>query len=219
MTHEGWRGPLIAPAVDAWHVHPMPGPDKDPYLWRKIVIVGAALLLAVIATYVTIIMPRQPEKHSDAARGTVIYAANCAGCHGHNLEGQPGWHHVNTAGRLPAPPLDGTGHAWRHSNAELFHMVKFSVLDEAGPGYRTDMPAFDNKLTDDDIRRVLAYIHGRWPSGIQAAQAFLNPDHAGMPDHVDADWRLPADCEEPGRGKPIPIARTTGEGAPIQFQP
>jgi len=68
------------------------------------------------------------------------------------------------------------------------------------------MPAFDGKLPDADIQAVLAYIHGRWPSGIQAAQAFLNPDHAGMPDHVDTDWRLPADCEEPARGKPAKTA-------------
>ena len=106
---------------------------------------------------------------------------NCATCHGAKLQGQPDWHHVNAAGRLPAPPLDGTGHGWRHSNDELFHMVKFSVLDQAGPGYKTDMPAFGGKLTDDDIRAVLAFIHSRWPSGIQAAQSFLNPNHEGMP--------------------------------------
>ncbi len=180
----------------------MSGPGKDPYLWRKILIVGAALALAMAATYVTVMVPRQQVRHADAGRGAAVYAANCAGCHGENMQGQPDWHHLNAAGRLPAPPLDGTGHGWRHSNAELFHMVKFSVLDQAGPGYRTDMPAFDGKLSDDDINAVLGYIHSRWPSGIQAAQSFLNPDHAGMPDHIDGDWRLPADCEEPERGKP-----------------
>jgi len=195
---------------------PMPGPTKDPYLLRKILIVGAAIVLAAIAAYVTVILPRQRAQQSGAGRGATIYAANCAGCHGHKLEGQPGWHQVNAAGRLPAPPLDGTGHGWRHSTAELFHMVKFSVLDQAGPDYRTDMPAFDGKLGDGDIKAVLAYIHGQWPSGIQAAQAFLNPDHAGMPDHIDGDWRLPADCDEPVRGKQNPLARATGAGAAAQ---
>jgi mono/diheme cytochrome c family protein len=176
----------------------MAGPTQDPYFWRKIIIVAAAVVLAAIATYVTVVMPQRQEQHSGAA----LYAANCAGCHGQKLEGQPDWHHLNAAGRLPAPPLDGTGHGWRHSTDELFHMVKFSVLDEAGPGYLTDMPAFSGKLSDDDIRAVLAYIRAQWPSGIQAAQAFLNPDHAGMPAHIDGDWRLPPDCEEPERGKP-----------------
>jgi mono/diheme cytochrome c family protein len=181
----------------------MAGQTQDPYLLRKILIVGAAIALAAIAAYVTVVVPRQREQ-SDAGRGATIYAANCAGCHGQKLEGQPDWHHLNAAGRLPAPPLDGTGHGWRHSTAELFHMVKFSVLDQAGPDYKTDMPAFDGKLTDSDIDAVLAYIHGQWPSGIQAAQAFLNPDHAGMPAHIDGDWRLPADCDEPVRGKANP---------------
>jgi mono/diheme cytochrome c family protein len=180
----------------------MAGSPKDPFLWRKIAIVGSAVILAAIATYLTILVPRQRAGHSGIQRGATVYAANCAGCHGQSLEGQPNWHHLNAAGRLPAPPLDGTGHGWRHSNAELFHMVKFSVLDQAGPDYKTDMPAFDGTLSDADITAVLGYIHSRWPSGIQAAQAFLNPDHAGMPDHIDGDWRLPADCEEPARGKP-----------------
>lgn len=184
----------------------MAGPSKDPYLVRKILIVGAAIVLAAAATYVTVLVPHQRAQHSDTGHGAAVYAANCAGCHGQKLEGQPDWHHLNAAGRLPAPPLDGTGHGWRHSNAELLHMVKFSVLDQAGPGYQTDMPAFDGKLSDADISAVLAYIHSRWPSGIQAAQAFLNPDHAGMPDRIDGDWRLPADCEEPERRKPAKTA-------------
>src|ERR1700734_2825068 len=106
----------------------MRSPTKDPSLLRKIRIVGAAIVLAAIAAYVTVVVPRQRAQQSDAGRGATVYAANCAGCHGQKLEGQPDWHHLNAAGRLPAPPLDGTGHGWRHSTAELFHMVKFSVL-------------------------------------------------------------------------------------------
>jgi mono/diheme cytochrome c family protein len=190
----------------------MAGPNQDPLFWRKILIVAAALVLAAAAAYVTVVMPQRQDQRSDAARGATLYAGDCAGCHGQKLEGQPNWRHVNAAGRPPAPPLDGTGHGWRHSNAELFHMVKFSVLDQAGPGYQTDMPAFDGKLSDDDIRAILAYVHSRWPSGIQAAQAFLNPDHAGMPDHIDGDWRLPPDCDEPVRGK-TPTKEASGPEA------
>ena len=161
-------------------------------------------MLAGVGFYVLTLTPNNDERRSSAGRGALIYQANCAGCHGDRLEGQPDWHHLNAAGRLPAPPLDGTGHGWRHSDAELFHMVKFSVLDQAGPDYQTDMPAFEGKLPDADITAVLAYIHTQWPAGIQAAQSFLNPDHVGMPAHIDSDWRLPADCEEPKRGKQAP---------------
>jgi mono/diheme cytochrome c family protein len=137
-----------------------------------------------------------------AERGHAIYVARCASCHGAALQGQPDWHHVDSRGRLPAPPLDGTGHAWRHSDEELFHLIKFSVLDLAGPGYETNMPAFGKELSDPEIRALVAFIRSRWPSGVQAAQSFLNPGHAGMPAHVDSDWRLPADCDEPVRRAP-----------------
>jgi mono/diheme cytochrome c family protein len=194
----------------------MSGPERDPHLLRKILIVGAAVALAGAASYALVFAPHKAWQQANVARGARVYQTNCAGCHGDKLQGQPDWHHLNAAGRLPAPPLDGTGHGFRHSNAELFHIVKFSVLDQAGPDYRTDMPAFDGKLSDDDIHAVLAYIHAQWPAGVQAAQSFLNPDHAGMPDHVDADWRLPPDCEEPAREKKVvaekPPVRETGGG-------
>ena len=184
----------------------MAGLTSDQKILRKILIAGAALALAGLASYALVLAPRQAQRRTSVEQGALVYNANCASCHGAKMEGQPDWRRLNAAGRLPAPPLDGTGHGWRHSNAELFHMVKFSVLDQAGPDYQTDMPAFDGKLSDDDILAVLSYIHAGWPSGIQAAQSFLNPDHAGMPDHIDSDWRLPPDCEEPVRGKKPPAA-------------
>ena len=81
----------------------MAGPTQDPFLWRKILILAAIVVLAAIATYVTVIVPRQ-DQHSGTAHGAALYAANCAGCHGQKLEGQADWHHLNAAGRLPAPP-------------------------------------------------------------------------------------------------------------------
>jgi mono/diheme cytochrome c family protein len=206
LSLAGWTVPHCAMRPRVACADAMVGPPNDTQMLRKVIIVGGAVALAAAASYALIVVPRQAERQASAAHGAMIYAANCAGCHGDRLQGQADWKHVNAQGRLPAPPLDGTGHGWRHSNAELFHMVKFSVLDQAGPDYQTDMPAFAGKLSDPDIADVLAYIHAQWPSGIQAAQSFLNPDHAGMPDHIDGDWRLPADCEEPVRRGKIPVA-------------
>ena len=191
----------------------MAGTAASPSFVRKALIAGVAVALAGAASYALIFTPRRAQAE---LRGATLYAAHCAGCHGARLEGQPGWKHVNAAGRLPAPPLDGSGHGWRHSNAELFHMVKFSVLGQAGPDYQTDMPAFAGRLSDDDITAVLRFIHGQWPSGIQAAQSFLNPNHEGMPDHIDSDWRLPPDCDEPVRGTKPPSVDASGgaDGGP-----
>jgi mono/diheme cytochrome c family protein len=185
----------------------MPGSSK---IVRYAAIASIAILAVVAAAYGYQHFQPSPE------RGASLYGEHCAACHGVERQGQPDWRKVNAAGLLPAPPLDGTGHGWRHSDAELLHMIKFSVLDQAGPGYKTGMPAFGGKLSDRDIRSILAFIKSRWPSGIQAAQSFLNPDHAGMPDHVDGDWRLPADCDEPVRGAPVaPQSEQRGAPSPM----
>ncbi len=183
---------------------------KNPNMIRSALIsTAAAFVMAAFAAGLTYLAfhrfhapAEAPVATGNVERGALVYLDNCASCHGAKLEGQPEWRHINAAGRLPAPPLDGTGHGWRHSDAELFHMIKFSVLAEAGPGYQTDMPAFEKSLPDSDIFSVVAFIRSRWPVGIQAAQSFLNPDRAGMPLHVDSDWRLPPDCEEPLRTGP-----------------
>jgi mono/diheme cytochrome c family protein len=172
---------------------------QNDFVRRFLIATAAAILLAAVAAAATVWIAHHARSATPGEHGKVIYADRCAACHGAALGGQREWRHANAQGRLPAPPLDGTGHAWRHGDAELFHIIKFSLLDLAGPGYQTDMPAFAKDLSDADIHALVAFIKGTWPPGIQAAQAFLNPDHAGMPDHVDADWRLPGDCEEPVR--------------------
>jgi mono/diheme cytochrome c family protein len=42
----------------------------------------------------------------------------------------------------------------------------------APPGYESDMPAFAGKLSDEEIRAVLAYIKSHWTSAdVLAARA------------------------------------------------
>ena len=62
----------------------------------------------------------QPDNASVVAQGKEIYAANCASCHGDNLEGQPNWRSPDADGYLPAPPHDKSGHTWHHPDAMLF---------------------------------------------------------------------------------------------------
>jgi mono/diheme cytochrome c family protein len=44
------------------------------------------------------------------AQGERIYLAQCASCHGRELEGQPDWQSPLPNGRMPAPPHDDSGH-------------------------------------------------------------------------------------------------------------
>jgi mono/diheme cytochrome c family protein len=104
------------------------------------------------------------------AGGRQLYAANCAGCHGVELEGQPDWMLRLPNGRLPAPPHDETGHTWHHSDEQLFTITKFG-LQAIAPGYESDMPAFEQVLTDDEISSILDYIRSSWPERERAYQA------------------------------------------------
>ena len=103
--------------------------------------------------------------------GRQIYADNCATCHGADLQGQPDWKQRLANGRMPAPPHDATGHTWHHSDRDLYNLTKLGVATVMGNGYESDMPAFGGKLSDDDIRAVLAYIRNTWPVRVQQAQA------------------------------------------------
>src|SRR5690349_8579944 len=126
-------------------------------------------------------------------RGDRIYAAECAGCHGAHLEGQSNWQVADARGHVRAPPHDGTGHSWEHSDEDLFRLTKNSVYDTAPEGYVSDMPAFASRLSDAEIWAVLAFIKSTWPAGVRAAQATRNPGLRGLAS-LSGDWSFPPDC-------------------------
>ena len=115
-----------------------------------------------------------PDDAAQVAQGRAVYAAQCASCHGANLEGQPDWRVRLPNGRLPAPPHDESGHTWHHPDAVLFEITRDGITAYAPKGYESDMPAFGPKLSDAEIWAVLAYIKNRWPPGIRARQARLS---------------------------------------------
>ncbi len=112
-----------------------------------------------------------PDDSRQVALGEAVYRANCASCHGANLEGQPNWRTRKPDGRLPAPPHDETGHTWHHPDEQLFRITKLGVKPPLAPeGYESDMPAFGEVLTDDEVWAVLAFIKSRWPTEVLARQ-------------------------------------------------
>lgn len=111
-----------------------------------------------------------PVAPEEIARGAGIYAEACGSCHGAKLEGQPDWKRRGANGRLPAPPHDATGHTWHHADRQLFTITKLGV-GAVVPGYESDMPAFADLLSDDDIRAVLAYVKSTWPDRQRTFQA------------------------------------------------
>ena len=117
----------------------------------------------------------------DIAAGEVLYAENCAACHGAALEGQPDWRSPGADGVLPAPPHDETGHTWHHDNALLFEYTQLGgdkALEARGvTGFTSGMPAFGETLSDDEIWNILAFIRSTWPERVQQMQTARNPVH------------------------------------------
>lgn len=104
-----------------------------------------------------------PASARTIALGQVIYADNCAVCHGADLDGQPNWQTPLSSGRLPAPPHDAGGHTWHHPDEVLFDITKHGPAAIVGNDYESDMPGFEGILTDDQIGAALAYIKSTWP--------------------------------------------------------
>lgn len=112
------------------------------------------------------------------ALGTQVYAQNCASCHGANLQGQPDWRRRLSNGRMPAPPHDESGHTWHHSDQDLFDITKLGVGGIVA-GYESDMPAFEDILSDEEIAAVLAFIKSTWPERQRESQARVTAKAGG----------------------------------------
>ena len=120
----------------------------------------------------------EPVTADELALGQDLYAANCASCHGADLEGQPDWKRRLDNGRMPAPPHDASGHTWHHADRSLFAITKLGVGGVV-PGYESDMPAFEGVLTDEEIRAVLAFVKSTWPDRQRGFQADVTANDGG----------------------------------------
>lgn len=142
--------------------------------------IGAAIVLAGILGAGLSLQSRtgsggaNPDDVAQVAQGRAVYEAQCAACHGADLEGQPEWRVRLPNGRLPAPPHDANGHTWHHPDKVLFEITRDGLAALAPQGYESDMPAFRAKLSDAEIWAAIAYIKSRWPSEIRERQARLS---------------------------------------------
>ena len=138
-----------------------------------LLIAGAAAIAAVLGIFVfSHLLDRsdvlRPAEVALATEGKAVYAVSCRSCHGANLQGGAS----SGAGQVP-PPLDATGHAWLHSDADLFEMVKYGLAD-CGADASPTMPPLGSHLDDDTIRAALAYIKSTWPAPIRRVQSTLD---------------------------------------------
>ncbi len=132
-------------------------------------LIGAALYISSAVGQET---DRTVLRDTDGATivlGADVYEANCATCHGADLEGQANWRSPGEDGRLPAPPHDETGHTWHHDGDTLFRLTKYGTGALIGnPDYASNMPIYEGVLSDEEIIAVLSYIKSTWPEEIRA---------------------------------------------------
>lgn len=98
------------------------------------------------------------------SRGARLYQANCAECHGSEGQGAPNWRERDADGMFPPPPLNGTGHAWHHPKRMLHY-----VIANGSPGGQGKMPAWGDKLDDEQIDAIIEWFMSQWPDQVYAA--------------------------------------------------
>lgn len=123
---------------------------------RGVIILGILGMLVAGALLVqkrTVLLTRP----ADPRLGERVFRQNCAVCHGTNADG-----------RDFAPPLNRMGHADHHPDWELYMFIA------EGKVGLTQMPAWKERLSNREIRSVIAYIKTLWTKDQRASQQHIN---------------------------------------------
>lgn len=162
--------------------------------WAGLAVAAGVALVGLGLTGTNLVRPglaAAPLGDSTGApsQGAGIYAEYCAGCHGVTLTGRGAG-----AARILIPPLDGSGHAWRHSDMELTTIIATGIQAPASAGGQS-MPAFRGRLKPIEIDAVVGFVKSQWPSTVQDQQTLLNIGALRIATLLRyPDLLLPGDC-------------------------
>jgi mono/diheme cytochrome c family protein len=117
--------------------------------------------------------PIARDNKEAVALGQKLYNQNCAACHQPNLTGHKDWKtKLDSDGHRLPPPLNGTGHAWHHSDAMLHEVIKHGY-SKMVKNYKGKMMGFGKVLNDTDIDHILAYMKSTWSDDVYQHQIRL----------------------------------------------
>ncbi len=95
--------------------------------------------------------------------GQKVFLNNCVACHGQEGQGLvKDWKKRQADGKFPAPPVNGSGHAWHHSPTALMNTINNGGVKLGGW-----MPGFKDQLSEIEKQAVLDYLHDLWPEATQ----------------------------------------------------
>ena len=98
------------------------------------------------------------------SQGRRLFLVNCAVCHGSQGEGEKDWQKPDDEGKNLAPPLNGSGHTWHHSEKSLINTIKNGTVKIGGK-----MPAWKDKLSEHEIKLILTWATAQWSDEIYTA--------------------------------------------------
>ncbi len=126
---------------------------------KKIIILSSALFLTGCFGS----NDAQSNTSESVQLGKNTFEKNCVVCHGKSAQGlTKDWKKRNSDGKFPAPPLNGSAHAWHHSPKALMNTINNGGVKLGGW-----MPEFKDQLTEDEKQALLDYIYSLWPEDIQ----------------------------------------------------
>jgi len=97
--------------------------------------------------------------------GKILYNQYCVSCHQANLAGATNWQGLDEDGHRKAPPLNGSGHTWHHTDELLHRMIKYGFA-KLIKNYEGKMMGFGDKISDEGIDNILSYIKSYWKDDI-----------------------------------------------------
>ncbi len=127
---------------------------------KAALLISASMALAACDSSPSI--PNAQAASDQLSAGKQVFQENCISCHGVNARGLvKDWQKPGADGKYPAPPLNGTAHAWHHNMKTLM-----GTIDRGGIPLGGTMPAFKDKLDQQQKEAVVAYIQSLWPDEI-----------------------------------------------------
>lgn len=100
------------------------------------------ITIAIVTAFIATSLFGQSDS-KDAGKGHEIFEQQCVGCHGSDGRAQ-----TDMGKKVQAADLT-SGAVQQQSDSQLEKVIK---------GGKKKMPSFDQKLSDDEVRAVIAYI-------------------------------------------------------------
>ncbi len=106
--------------------------------------------------------PSEPSDQEASSQGAALYEENCASCHGGKSGG---------AISDSPPPHNTNGHTWHHADCLLVDITMRSAAAWGGDPASSAMPAFDGKLSEQEVLAVIDYVKTWWTDDQRAYQS------------------------------------------------